>query len=171
MYGYCDANHVCYVEPSGHATMAVIAGAGMATVGGAATGTIIIVGGTYYVSDKIDTYVDSKTTTYSRAASKTISQNNVKDKIDKKINWRNKGNKKNNNKSIRQMQNEVEKGKAPRGIDRVDKPHVQGQQPHVHFNDGTSLNMDGTIHDKINGIPHITNKIRIWLIEHGWKVK
>jgi hypothetical protein len=35
--------------------------------------------------------------------------------------------------SQNQMQRQVERGQAPRGVDRVDKPHVPGQQPHVHY--------------------------------------
>lgn len=60
------------------------------------------------------------------------------------------------------MQKQVEKGQAPNEIDRVDKPHV-------HFKDGTSLNYDGTVHDKHNGIPKISNKVRTWLEKNGWK--
>ena len=50
--------------------------------------------------------------------------------------------------SAGKMQSEVEKGQAPREVDRVDKPHVEGQKPHAHFDDGTSMNNDGIIHDK-----------------------
>ena len=35
--------------------------------------------------------------------------------------------------SQNQIQNQVEKGQAPKEVDRVDKPHVDGQQPHVHL--------------------------------------
>lgn len=38
------------------------------------------------------------------------------------------------------------------------------------FKDGTSLNNDGTIHDKKNGNPNPSNKTRKWLKSHGWKV-
>jgi len=68
------------------------------------------------------------------------------------------------------LQKQVERDQAPRGVDRVDKPHVDGQKPHVHFEDGTSLNNDGTIHDLHKGIPDPSNKIIDWLINNGWKV-
>ncbi len=68
-----------------------------------------------------------------------------------------------------QLQKQVERGQAPKDIDRVDKPHVPGQQPHVHFKDGTSLNQDGTIHDAHRGTPSISNKVREWLIKNGWE--
>ncbi len=58
------------------------------------------------------------------------------------------------------LQREVEKGRAPKEVDRVDKPHVKGQKPHVHFKDKTSLNNDGTVHDKHKGIPNVSNKVR-----------
>ncbi|MDF2548761.1 MAG: hypothetical protein K0R93_3659 [Anaerosolibacter sp.] len=63
----------------------------------------------------------------------------------------------------------MEKGQAPREVDRVDKPHVPGQKPHVHFKDGTSLNNDGTIHDAHKGTPNPSNKTIDWLNENGWK--
>ena len=67
------------------------------------------------------------------------------------------------------MQRMKERDQAPIGIDRFDKPHTEGQLPHVHFDDGTSLNVDGTIHDKHKGIPNPTKKQRDFLEEYGWK--
>lgn len=80
---------------------------------------------------------------------------------------------KNNNKSKKptsqnQMQKQVEKGQAPKEVDRVDKGHIDGQQPHVHFKDGTSLNQDGTIHDAHNGVPNPSNATKDWLRSNGW---
>jgi RHS repeat-associated protein len=69
------------------------------------------------------------------------------------------------------MQKKVEKGQAPREVDRVDKPHVPGQKPHVHFKDGISLNNDGTVHDAHKGTPNPSNKTIDWLNDNGWKVK
>ena len=68
------------------------------------------------------------------------------------------------------LQQQVEKGQAPREVDRVDKPHVPGQKPHVHFKDGTSLNNDGTLHDVHKGTPAPSNKTIDWLNNNGWKV-
>lgn len=58
--------------------------------------------------------------------------------------------------------------KAKRYIEAVHTPHVPGQQPHVHFQDGTSLNLDGTIHDKKGGVPSPPKAVREFLEEHGW---
>ena len=71
--------------------------------------------------------------------------------------------------SINQMQQLVERDKAP-GIARFDKadPAIPGSKDHVHFKDGTSMNIDGTIHDKLKGIPNITKKTAEFLLEHGW---
>jgi len=74
-------------------------------------------------------------------------------------------------KSRNQMQKDVEKGKAPKGVDRVDPPHnpnVPDQKPHVHFTDGTAMNYDGTPHDKSHGNPNITKKIAKWLESYNW---
>ena len=63
-----------------------------------------------------------------------------------------------------QMQKLVESGQAPKNIDRVDKQHVLGQQPHIHFK-------DGTIHDAHRGIPSVSNNVREWLTQNGWEIK
>jgi hypothetical protein len=70
------------------------------------------------------------------------------------------------------MQREVEKGQAPKDVDRVDpahNPEVPNQQPHVHYGDGTATNQDGTVHDAHKGIPDLTKKVVNWLEKHGWK--
>ncbi len=67
------------------------------------------------------------------------------------------------------MQEEVEKGQAPRSVKAVDDvPSNLPGQPHVHFKDGTALNRDGTIHDKHKGTPNPTNETWDWLHGHGW---
>jgi len=70
--------------------------------------------------------------------------------------------------SPNQMQKQVERGQAPRSVNNVHKPHVTGQKPHIHFKDGTSLNIDGSVHDKMNGTHILTNDEQIWLFENGW---
>ena len=69
--------------------------------------------------------------------------------------------------SPNQMQSQVEKGQAPKSVDR---PHVPGQKPHIHFKDCTSINVDGSVHDIHKEIPNITNKIKEWIIRNGWRV-
>ena len=44
-----------------------------------------------------------------------------------------------------------------------------GQYEDVETDDGTSLNVNGTIHDKHKGIPNPTKKQRDFLEEYGWK--
>jgi hypothetical protein len=70
------------------------------------------------------------------------------------------------------MQQEVRKGQAPREIVRVDpahtKPGVPNQEPHVHYEDGTSSNQSGTTHDKLGGEPKPSKAARKWLESHGW---
>ena len=69
-----------------------------------------------------------------------------------------------------QMQKQVERNQAPRGVKMVHPAHqLPHGKPHVHFSDGTSLNNDGTIHDKKNGIPKMTEAIVIWLEENNWR--
>jgi len=72
--------------------------------------------------------------------------------------------------SPNQMQQEVLRGQAPRGVESVHSANtnVVSSKPHVHFKDGTSLNWDGSIHDALGGTPKLTKKIRTWLTSHGW---
>ena len=69
------------------------------------------------------------------------------------------------------MQKQVERWQAPKNVDRVDPPHnpnVPNQKPHVHFKDGTSINLDGTPHDIGHGIATISAAVRAWLEENGY---
>ncbi len=70
--------------------------------------------------------------------------------------------------SQNQMQKQVEKGQAPKEVDRVDKAHNEFGQDHVHFKDGTAINKDGTVHDDGHGIPNLSNKVLDWLNKNGW---
>ena len=73
-------------------------------------------------------------------------------------------------KSTNQLQKDVEKGSAPKGIRRFDKAHSKKGQDHVHFKDGTSINKDGTIHDAYSG-SHKWKKEEIeYLIRNGWLI-
>ncbi len=67
-----------------------------------------------------------------------------------------------------QMQSQVNRDQAPASVDRVDGPHVPGQQPHVHYLDGTSSNRDGTTHDALGGTPAPNRETQSWLRGHGW---
>jgi uncharacterized protein RhaS with RHS repeats len=66
------------------------------------------------------------------------------------------------------MQKQVERGQAPRDIIRVDKGHIPGQEPHVHYKDGTSSNQSGGVHDAHKGTPNPSKKAKDWLRDHGW---
>ena len=73
--------------------------------------------------------------------------------------------------SQNQMQKQVEKGTAPKGVDRVDKPHTDTGQPHIHFGENDrALNMDGTWHDTGKNIPKITSAIKKWILKNGWSL-
>jgi len=66
------------------------------------------------------------------------------------------------------MQKQVESNQAPKEVDRVDPAHDKNGQPHVHFKDKTSINRDGTVHDKKHGTPNPTRKVWDWLHKNGW---
>lgn len=70
--------------------------------------------------------------------------------------------------SPNQMQKQVVNGQAPKTVIRVDNPKIPNQLPHIHFSDGTALNIDGSIHDAMNGIHKLTKSERIWIFKNGW---
>ena len=74
--------------------------------------------------------------------------------------------------SVNQMNRQIKKGQAPKEIKRIDPPQtsVPNSKIHAHFQDGTSLNIDGTIHDISHGLPKLTKQTSEWLIKHGWKL-
>ena len=71
--------------------------------------------------------------------------------------------------SLNQMQKEILTKKAPKSLERVDKPNFPFEQPHVHFNDAekSALNIDGTWK---HGGKILTNIEKKWLKSHGWEV-
>ena len=73
--------------------------------------------------------------------------------------------------SANQMNQEVKRGQAPRGVTHVDRGKIPGEQDNVHFSNGSSLNQDGSWkHLPPNGEPSLTNAQRDWLQSWGWTV-
>ena len=68
--------------------------------------------------------------------------------------------------------NQIKKGQAPRDVKRIDDANssVKNSKVHAHFKNGTSLNMDGTIHDAKGGVPQVNRATREWLEKYDWKV-
>ena len=64
--------------------------------------------------------------------------------------------------------NEYLKGKAPKEIERIDKP--KAGQIHVHQKGKGATNADGTIHDKGRGAPEWSNKVVKWLRNYGFNI-
>lgn len=72
-------------------------------------------------------------------------------------------------KSPNQMNKEIQTGKAPNGVTRVDTPKVPGEKTHVHFEgkENLALNKDGTWkHGKIT----LSDAQKIWLQQNGWSL-
>ena len=72
------------------------------------------------------------------------------------------------NKSGNQLQKAIEKGKAPKSIDRYDNGKGDYEKPHVHFKDGNALNQDGTWK---HGGRDLTNKEKEFLKRYDWKTE
>ena len=70
--------------------------------------------------------------------------------------------------SVNQMNRQIQKGKAPRGIARVDMGNPDYyEKPHVHFDDGSALNVDGTWK---HGGTELTGAQQQWLVGNGWSL-
>lgn len=75
----------------------------------------------------------------------------------------------NANCSVYQMNQLIDRGKAPRSIRRVDRDVQQhGGHVHVHFRDGRALRQDGVWK---HGSRTLTNKEGRWLGARGWKIQ
>ncbi|MDR6969265.1 RHS repeat-associated protein [Flavobacterium arsenatis] len=69
--------------------------------------------------------------------------------------------------SMNQLNKLVKTGKAPKSITRFDLGKVKGEINHVHFDDGSALNIDGTWK---HGGKVLTNKEIKFLQENGWTI-
>ena len=164
MFVYCNNNPVIGYDPTGHwdwsreeraalgTTMLII---GLALLfapptGGASLGTVVISSSTIVALGGATAFTG--TVMVGDAIVASINEANGKPT------------------SRNQMQRQVESGKAPKEVDRVDPPHndVNNAQNHIHFKDGTAINQDGSLSHQGNGIPKITKNILQWILDNGW---
>ncbi len=68
-------------------------------------------------------------------------------------------------KSLNQLNKLIKIGKAPKTIVRFDKGKIFGELDHVHFENGSALNIDGTWK---HGSKILTNSEIKFLQENGW---
>ena len=68
----------------------------------------------------------------------------------------------------KRIQRDVEKGRSPNTIDRVDPPHNEKGKPHVHFKDNSAVNIDGTFKE---GSHKLTHKEKKFFEKYGWYFK
>ncbi len=62
------------------------------------------------------------------------------------------------------LPSQVQKGQAPKSVDRVDSPRFPNEKPHVEFKDGNALNNDGTWK---HGGRELTNAEKDWITQNG----
>jgi hypothetical protein len=75
--------------------------------------------------------------------------------------------------SPNQMQQQVLRGQAPNGIERVDtaNPGTDDAQPHIHFSDWRStLNRDGTWGHGDGSDANLTSNMINWILSNGWGI-
>ena len=70
-------------------------------------------------------------------------------------------------KSLNQLNKLQQTGKLPKTITRFDKGKILGELDHVHFNNGSALNVDGTWK---HGYKILTNKEIKILVQNGWRL-
>ncbi|MBF0548730.1 MAG: RHS repeat-associated core domain-containing protein, partial [Candidatus Riflebacteria bacterium] len=69
--------------------------------------------------------------------------------------------------SINQAKRAIERGQAPRSMDRADSGKIPGEQDHIHFNDGSAINIDGSWK---HGSRNLTNEEKKFLKKFGFNV-
>ncbi|MBU4510157.1 hypothetical protein KJ830_03810, partial [bacterium] len=67
--------------------------------------------------------------------------------------------------SINQMNQQIKKGQSPKSVERVDAGKGAFEKNHIHFDDGSALNCDGTWK---HGEKKLTKLEIEWLINNGW---
>lgn len=77
-----------------------------------------------------------------------------------------------NNSIINDIKRDIGKGKAPDSIEHAHNPRIPHEKHHVHFKDGSALNIDGTWkHKSKNGRNHkLTNKEIEYLQSYDWTI-
>ncbi|HCL04172.1 MAG TPA: hypothetical protein DHW61_17495, partial [Lachnoclostridium phytofermentans] len=183
LYVYCMNNPICFRDPSGEDAAEVLewvwTAAGIISqldspIPGPAdaaallfAGTVTVVVGGMEIYNNIfgptDTsgYVEGGPTPCpapSRTEAKDAGNSKDKSKGKSKGNKGKSDSKPQDSTSPNQMNKQIEKGQAPRGVKRVDNPDPQYSEPHVHFDDGTSISQSGKIHDAHNGTPNLTKQ-------------
>jgi hypothetical protein len=67
--------------------------------------------------------------------------------------------------SCNQMNKQIQRGQAPRSVQRVDRGKVTGEQDHIHFTDDSALNKDGSWK---HGGRELTSAEAEWVQSWGW---
>ena len=166
MYAYCYNNPVNYADYTGESA---VAAAWLAKLGAfaiieptmigeiifavAAAGVIIY--GAVTVADVVNEA--SQSDNKKDEAAVPDADNSISDSDTTSETNRDKE-KKSDPTSPKNMQKQVERNQAPKEVVRVEQH--PGGKPHVHFKDKTSMNNDGTIHDKMHGTPRLTKNIK-----------
>jgi hypothetical protein len=69
--------------------------------------------------------------------------------------------------SVNQVQNLIKTNQAPKSIIRADKGKIFKEEDHIHFDDGSALNTDGTWR---HGNRTLTKSEVKFIIEINWKL-
>ena len=77
---------------------------------------------------------------------------------------------KNKNISVNQIKELIQKGKAPKSIERIDKAKIANEIDHIHFKQGFSINRDGTFKHKPKSGTKLTNKEINFLKKINFKI-
>ena len=166
MFIYCNNTPVNYYDPTGEFGLSILLGVSLTSLAVAfvkavavAVAVVVTVEVASDMGEKLSETLDivSGTIDYLSEEDETTPTDSNSEPTDKKPSRPGK------------MQEEVKKGQAPKEVKNVHDAHnTKTGKPHVHFDDGTAMNNDGTLHDSHNGTPKLTKRIKLWLGKHNW---
>jgi RHS repeat-associated protein len=183
LYQYVFNNPFRYIDPYGESVWGFLGGLGEIVLGG----TLCITGGVLEVAS-LGTYTIGfgfqeaagmalitdglgRSIYHSQdlAKSRTIKeQKSPKDKSSSKNDQDNSSSiEKNPKQNPGNLQKQVEQKKAPKSVDRVDRGRGDFEKDHIHFDNGSALNYDGTWK---HGEKLLTNEEIQWILKNGWSV-
>ena len=173
MFAYCMNNPVCHADENGELSWQQVFYVGITTslIGFAILATLPTGGGSLLLAGASGGAMTASAATSAAAVSAkiaviggtaTAAASVMYSSISKPPTSRN------------QMQKQAENGQAPKEVDRVDGVHTNlkppNNQPHIHFKNGTAINLDGTMHHGGVKDLKITNQIAKWLLNNGWSL-
>ncbi|PCI91632.1 hypothetical protein COB11_08290, partial [Candidatus Aerophobetes bacterium] len=168
LYSYALNNPLCLIDPNGEFVIALPLIGGGIILGKALVGGVIAATVAYYgdkAAKRINQNIERRKWEEFQSQQNIDRRNHRNDsRIERKRNKQNKNAKKS---SAGSLQKQVNKGKAPKSVERVDKGRGAFEKDHIHFKDDSALNHNGIWK---HSSKKLTNEEVRWILENGWEV-